>query len=69
MKYRTDYDSLYPGNILLCKQVLLQPFKIIIGPVHMVLSCPRQLEHTRDKRFVSVLFKSTLFQVILLQLT
>lgn len=40
----TDYDSLNPGHILLREKVLLQPLKIIIGPVHMVLPRPRQLE-------------------------
>lgn len=40
----TDYDSLYPWHILLREQVLLQPFKILIGPVHMVLPCTRELE-------------------------
>ena len=43
----TDYDSLYPGHFLLREKVLLQPFKIIVGPVHMVHPGPRQLAQTR----------------------
>lgn len=46
-KKRTYYDSLNPGHVLLGEQVLLQPLKVIVGPVHMVLPCPRQLAETR----------------------
>lgn len=44
----TDYDPLDPRHILLGEQVLLQPFKVLIGPIHMVFPRPRQLEQTEE---------------------
>lgn len=46
----TDYDSLYPGHILLSEQVLLQPLKVLVGAVHMVLPGPRPLTPTAETR-------------------
>lgn len=39
----THDDSLDPGHVLLREQVLLQPFKVLVRPGHMVFSRASQL--------------------------
>lgn len=46
---RSYYDSLYSRNILLGEEVLLQPFKVFISPIHMKLSCSRQLQQPVER--------------------
>lgn len=57
IKLSTDYDSLNPGHIILREQVLLQPFKVIIGPVHVVFPRPRQLEQAGETTTERSLFR------------
>lgn len=52
MKWSTDYDSLNARNFFLWEQMLLQPFKVIVGPVNVVLPCTSQLQWKRHSRHI-----------------
>lgn len=48
-KWSTHYDSLNPWHIFLWEQMLLQPFKVITGPMNVILPRPRLLQSAIDK--------------------
>lgn len=49
MKWSTDYDSLNARDFFLWEQMLLQPFKVIEGPMNVVLPRPSQLQRKRRR--------------------
>lgn len=49
MKRSTDYDSLNARDFFLWEQMLLQPFKVIVGPMNVVLPRPSQLQRKRHR--------------------
>lgn len=50
MKWSTDYDSLNARFFFLWEQMLLQPFKVIVGAVNVVLPRSSQLQMQQSRQ-------------------
>lgn len=50
MKWSTDYNSLNAGFFFLWEQMLLQPFKVIVGAVNVVLPRSSQLQMQQSRQ-------------------